>query len=225
VLYLYAITHAPPALPTDRRGLSGAPLAAVIERELAAVVSSVESGDIDPTETTLWEHEAVCEALMETGTVLPARFGLLFSEEGALRDELRTRHIELRDALARVAGRVEVGVRILRQDGSDSRASEPSGAERPGTAYLTARVAEHRRARELAESVHEALAPLAAESRRQVVGGPALIMNAVYLLDRESASSFREKVERLAGEHTVAKFICTGPWPPYNFVTGSAESE
>src|SRR4051794_41797188 len=81
--------------------------------EPAVIVS--DHGDLplraEPEE--LWAHEAVVEAAMERGPVLPMRLGTSFSSEDALLDTLRSRAPEFRRALARVEGAVELGIRAV----------------------------------------------------------------------------------------------------------------
>ena len=44
-------------------------------------------------------------------------------------------------------------------------------------------------------------------------------LNAAYLVERAQVAAFRGTVSALAAEHPTLQFLCTGPWPPYNFVT------
>jgi hypothetical protein len=222
-LYVYAITQRRDDAPPQRAGLDGAPLEVVAHRELAAVVSAHDRARIDPSEAALWEHEAVCEALLAAGAVLPAKFGLMFSDEGKLLAELAARYEELAAALQRVSGRVELGVRVLRRGAPDSETSAPRGGT--GTDYLTARLAESREAKELADAVHGTLAELAVDSRRDVLLTPSFLLSAAYLVDRDRTNAFVERIEALDQEHAEARILCTGPWPPYNFVTGATPGE
>jgi hypothetical protein len=211
--------NAGPIVPAESAGIDGAPVSAVIHHELAAIVSAHEVGAVQPTEAALWQHEAVCEALMEIGPLLPAKFGVMFSGEDPLHSELASRYDELVSGLTRTAGRVELAVRAFRQDGSGETAPFSRRGEGAGRAYLAGRLAERRRDEALAETIHEALAPLAVASRRQVLAAPTLVLTAAYLVERELTDSFRRTVERLAADHGDISLLCTGPWPPYNFVS------
>jgi hypothetical protein len=224
-LYVYAITGRRDTAPARTAGLEGAPLAVVAHRDLVAVVSAHDRVAIDPTETALWEHEAVCEALLETGAVLPAKFGLLFSDEEKLRAELAARYEDLTATLERVGGRVELGVRVLRREAPRSEEPIDRRGTGAGKAYLTARLAERREAQELADAVHEALLPLAVDSRRDLILTPSVVLSAAYLVDRDRTSTFVRRVEALEKEHADARVLCTGPWPPYNFVAGTPQSD
>src|SRR5689334_10184468 len=81
----------------------------------------------------LLAYERMLEELMEEHTLLPMRFGSVLAGEGELEELLATRRDEFRVALARVRGRVELGVRA-------KLPAEPSTPE-GGRAYLTAKLA------------------------------------------------------------------------------------
>jgi hypothetical protein len=145
-LYLYAITDRPRAPLPPLRGLGDAPVSMVGYRRLAAIVSGHEPEAVSPTEGAFWQHEAVCEALMDGRTVLPARFGLMFSSEDQLRSELAARYDELVRAIGRLAGRVELGVRVVWKESREHSRRSDGTEEGSGRAYLEARLAERRKA-------------------------------------------------------------------------------
>ena len=239
MLYLYAITEGPQAGWPELRGLQEAPVAPLPWRELAAVVSPVASEMVPPTEANLWRHERVVESVMAYRAVLPVRFGTVVEDEPALRSLLQGQYDRFTVDLDRVRGRVELGVRVLTAAGAEpppDRGCSPTSAGPAasadygsGRAYLWARLEEERRvraARAQAESlvagVHGALAPLAAHSTHRVLATPRLLLTAAYLLEREQVPAFRQQVEALSQAHPQLHFLCTGPWPPYSFVTTAA---
>ena len=214
MLYLYAITDRPGAPLPPAQGLDGAPLQTCEYENVAAVYSVGASAGVEASEAALWQHEAVAEALMSDRAVLPVRFGVAFSGEPALRESLSRRHAELGEALARVRGRVEIGLRVR----WEPPAAEPApAAEGAGRAYLQARLAERRRGEELAEAIHRPLDRMAASSRHTVLETPRLLLGAAYLVEADGVAAFRAQVDELAAEHRDLDFACTGPWPAYNF--------
>jgi hypothetical protein len=187
-------------------------------RRLAAIVSEHKVEAVSPTEGAFWQHETVCEALMDGRTVLPARFGLLFSSEDQLRSALAGKYDELVRAIGRLAGRVELGVRVVWKDGRDQSGRSEGAEEASGRAYLEARLAERRKTADLARNLHEALTPLAAESRTRRRADAGLLFSAAYLVERDGVDAFLRRIDSLEAEHDDLAFLCTGPWPPYNFV-------
>jgi hypothetical protein len=88
------------------------------------------------------------------------------------------------------------------------------------------RVREHRQqAESLATQIHQPLAQLAIESRKQVLRTPKLLLSAAYLVDREGAGAFEGQVEALRAAWPELRLLCTGPWPAYSFVTTTVASD
>jgi hypothetical protein len=218
-LHLYAITDRPEAPLPSVIGLDDAPLCAVRHDGLAAVCSWAEG--VDATPPALWRHAAVSEALMEDRAVLPARFGISFSGESRLQGELARREAGLAGSLRRVAGCVELGLRVLAEP-QPATAGDAS-AEDAGRAYLENRLEARRRAEALAADVHGPLARVAEEARERVLVTERLPLSAAYLVRRERVDEFRTEVERLAAERPELRLLCTGPWPPYSFAEGDGE--
>jgi hypothetical protein len=215
MLYLYAITNGS-QLP-EAAGLRGGSLRAIGEGDVFAVVSELGGSRIEASEDDLWAHEAVVESLMETG-VLPMRFGSSVPNEEAARALLRERRQEFREALDRVRGKVELGVRAVARSAEEP---EPVGAEGagPGTTYMLARLEAERRGVKAAARIHEPLSAIARETARLPASSPGGVLNAAYLVDRNRVDSFRARVEELGEEIDGAAVVCTGPWPPYSFTS------
>jgi hypothetical protein len=198
VIWVYAICDRPELPPPP-------PLDSVREGELLAVVSRGGSTG-DPTPDALWAHERVIERLMIDRTVLPMRFGSKVAGDEELREFMNARRDELTAALARVAGRVELGLRVAQH------AAVPVGAS--GRDYVMAKLHEGREA----DALHDPLAALAVEARLQPARGGDELLRAAYLVDRREVPRFRATVERLQSAHPDAAILCTGPWPPYSFM-------
>jgi len=250
-LYLYAIvagTHPPePGLT----GLAGAAVTLLPYRDLAAVVSAVAaegpatgSGGVRPEPEQLLCHERVVETLMMQRSTLPVRFGTVLDAEGMLAI-LAERYVTLSADLTRLAGQVEIGLRILwdaeTQPGMQSAgtseppapAADPStssghrpGDARPGTRYLLARsqeVAAERRRREAAQALEAwclaQLGPLAHEHVTRLLATPAMPVSAAFLTPRANMAAFFAAATQMRDERPDLTLVCTGPWPPYHFVS------
>jgi hypothetical protein len=220
MVYVYAVREAEPR-DDSGVGLGAEPLRTVTSGSLAAVVSDVEGPRPVPDEDTLWDHERVVEALMARGAVLPMRFGSVLDDDAAVVELLRARDAELRDALARVTGAIELGVRAA------WAVEEPPSGDRPvanGAAYLQGLMQRRRRASDLAERIDTPLSALARDSRRRLLVTPNLPLSGAYLVDQGRLEAFRARVAALDEEIGAAQIVCTGPWPPYSFV-GAGEGE
>jgi hypothetical protein len=261
LVYLYGFVEA-----EDRAG--SAALAGVVgvdpdadvhlvrEGPVAAVVSEVQAdefseaalarklNDIGSLESVARGHERVLDALVASGTVLPARLATLYRNEDDVRRVAAEQQSALTKAFRRLAGVREWGVKVfvrrpcllkrLEEQGAAGPASSAARAVPQGAAYLAERQRRQELERRLrsevlarADEVHEALRGLATASR--LVGTRAelpgddlgeLALNAAYLVRREDEGALRELVasfeRRLDGRGFVVRL--TGPWPPYNFL-------
>ena len=237
MIYLYAITDRPevplPVLP----GLEEAVLLSLVYRDIAAVASRLAAPDnasVPPaTESNLWRHEAIVEALMGTRAVLPVSFGAVLADEAALQAILATRYTGFVTDLRRVSGRVELSVQVLLDDDvgrplpadcGNYTGGQPSVVN--GHAYMLARLEAERqaqvrrqRAETLAAGIHAHLDRLADESTHLSLVTSHLLLKAAYLVLRERVTDFRQEVESLCLAYPHLRFLCTGPWPAYSFIT------
>ncbi|MFL5780837.1 MAG: GvpL/GvpF family gas vesicle protein [Thermoleophilaceae bacterium] len=208
MIYLYAICE--PGIGVDAHGLDGVPVEAVEEGGLTALVSSRVPGGVAPTPDALAAHDRVVAAAMESGAVLPARFGTRVRDEVELRAILRTRASDLARGLRRVGGRVELGVRALWP-----KRAEPAPAG--GREFMLAKARARAKARALAGDLHEALAGLAVDERSSVLPRPDTPVSAAYLVERSRVRAFERRAAALRTSRDDAELVLTGPWPPYSF--------
>jgi len=254
VLYVYGIVGADAADDVEREVASAAlgqtprllragSLAALVSEvplaEFGADVLPERLNDRDWLEERVQAHEDVLEAALARTTVIPFRFGAIYHGNGDVARMLGERRRELEEALERVRGRVELGVKayVDRQlleerlrSASREASSEGAGA---GRAYLLGRQAERRVVAEADEAcaaaiaeAHERLSAIAVDARvnrpqpRELSGRPEqMLLNGAYLVERGD-SRIESEVEslRTAYRGLGIAFELTGPWPPYNFV-------
>lgn len=220
MVYVYAISDR--GEPPKVSGLHGAPLFSVPAGGLHAIASEHRQKP-DSNEDTIWAHEAVVEAAMEAGTVLPMRFGTLVLDAGRLQRMVLARREDFEAALSRVRGAVELSVRAQLGALSPARSDRlvAAGAELPGTAYLQRRLEEERRSGRAIDLIHAPLASLAREDRQRTPS-PLGTLKAAYLVDLKRVDEFGERVDELSRSLEGASIACTGPWPPYSFVGRAA---
>ena len=233
-LYVYAIAHHDAAPLPPQAGLDGAPLESVAHQELTAIVSEVDETSIEPTPESAWRHETVVEALMATRAILPVQFGTVLRDLDAVKRTLEGNHDRFLICLRRVRGRVELSVKVLwRRYGAPASGEDTCGAApASGRAYIETRLAQlgrteaiRREAEELAALLHIPLDRLADLSTTQVLPTPRLALSAAYLVAGSQVAAFQKAVEELQAGHPDLSFLCTGPWPPYSFVTDAVPRE
>jgi Gas vesicle synthesis protein GvpL/GvpF len=232
VIEVYAITdHPTPPLPPDK-GLRALPVDG-----LAAICGSgAERGTGDVSPEALWRHEEVVEALMADRDLLPVRYGSRLPDEGALVRAVEVRQDELRAALGRVRGAVELSLRVMAGDeirasdagaetvgegghssGTSERAGERPGRDGEGARYLRARARSSAARESIRAAVERPLAALARATAENPPGSPPELLRAAYLVDRKRVDVFTRAVARLQQAHPELRLLCTGPWPPYSF--------
>lgn len=209
-----------------------APLPAYGEAEIAAHLE-----DLAWVSERALAHEAVVEHFADPAgapaapsrAIVPMKLFTLFAS-----DERAVAHVagelpRVRQALDRVAGREEWGVRLrLDSEKATEAALGKVAGPTSGKDFLTRkkrlRDAARKRpaeAREAAEGAYAALAGRAAEAvERPIEAAGSLILDAAFLVPRAERGAFEEAVaeqaRELAGAHL--ELTLTGPWPPYHFV-------
>ncbi|MEU0274670.1 GvpL/GvpF family gas vesicle protein [Streptomyces sp. NPDC006307] len=255
VRYLYGIAEAAPGLSdgvAGVRGVGGAPVRAVADREVAAVVSDVPAADFEEEplaahlEDLTWleavarAHHGVVDAVAAHTTVLPLRLATVYRDDAGVRAMLAAGRAEFLPRLARLAGHVEWGVKVFFVPPATAppAASAPPAEEglSPGRSYLRTRRHErhtwdsaYREALAAAERVHTAARSRAVEhTRHRVQQGPLVqgplenIANHAYLVAAEMSDAFRAAVEEAAAGTEVVHAEVTGPWAPYSFAAAPA---
>ena len=258
--YVYGVAAAGSQIPRDLAGVDPElPVRLVEDHQLAAIVSAVplaEFGeeairenlnDVAWLEEKARSHEAVLEAALEsTDALVPMRLCTVFAAEEQICEMLEQERAVLLDALDRLAGKAEWGVKAFTDPLAIDRelATRMSGEEEgevpAGIAYLN-RKRREARAREEAEEVadewarliHSRLANAAAEALLNPLQRPEpsghdgeMLLNGVYLVGDDQADRFRERVEQVSDDfdRKGVEVILTGPWPAYNFVKSSIEA-
>jgi hypothetical protein len=244
LVYLYAVTDAADAPIETITGVDGAPVRRIVSDGLAAVVSSVDAArfgeealrrnleDLQWLEKAARSHHEVVAAVARSGPVAPVRLATVYLDDHNVRALLHERASSLREALHRIRGRVEWGVKayVLPTDDAGDRDDTGDG-DRPGTSYLMRRRAERdsaasglRAATDAADALHREISALAVASRRYEPQDPRLsghrepmVLNAAYLVDEADAAAVRRLVED-RGDRTL-RLELTGPWAPYSFAT------
>ncbi|MGH3757913.1 GvpL/GvpF family gas vesicle protein [Actinophytocola sp.] len=248
--WVYAVARGlDPGLLAELTGVADETVRPIGEGGLTAVAGSVPLAtfgeaalrrnleDLDWLAGVARAHDAVVTALARSGPAAPFRLATVYFDDARVSSLLRDQAHGLHEALDRITGRSEWGVKAvldvsrLPEHTPAGAGPEPSGA---GAAYLR-RKREQRTARELverlavewAEEIHTALAALAVDARHHRPQSSALagtsspmILNAAYLVDDGAADEFARAVhgqgERREKEVTLE---LTGPWPAYSFAS------
>ena len=223
MIWLYAICDRPALPPPRRRGLAQAPLDGLSEGGVQAIFTRHGSAPCEPAPDALWAHERVVERLMLDRAVVPMRFGSKVDDELSLRTLLAENQERFLQTLARVTGRVELGVRVLQPVLVDAGNVKPSSVATAtvvasGREYLLGKLQTANRIDHAAAELHAPLEAMSVETCRQPLRGDDEVLRSAYLVDQRIVGRFRGTVERLQLTHPDVAILCTGPWPAYSFV-------
>jgi hypothetical protein len=174
----------------------------------------VASGDGPTTGSTdlFLGHAIVVGSLLGScRSVVPARAGSSVADEEAVRRLLADRADELREALERVAGRVELAVRC------EPGLAAPSVPAADGRGYLQDRVRRWQWA-DAAAGRFAAMQDTAGVREIRLLSHRPDSVKASLLVEQPMAESVRGAVRR-AVRDLSGSLSCTGPYPPYSFVS------
>jgi len=255
-VYVYCFTRARWVGQIASEGIDGrATVAVMTDSPLAAVYSRVDLGEFDGEEAEdrladpdwvlprACRHERVVEEVMQSGPVLPVRFGTVFRSQSRLAEVMEAREGALLSALDSLDGRQEWAVKgfadaekvrrwLLAADADLARAQDGL-PENPGVRYfaekrLDGRVEEAlgrwRRAvagearRDLEPYVRE-IRPLPVQSRQVTGRRDDMVFNLACLVASGEVAALRSAAEALeadGAEQGLAVQV-SGPLPPYTF--------
>ncbi|QKG19053.1 GvpL/GvpF family gas vesicle protein [Actinomadura verrucosospora] len=261
-VYLYGVARGlDPAALDGAAGVGGAPVRTVPAGALTALVSTVrleEYGEAalrENLEDLAWleaaarAHHEVVDRAAHAAPTAPVRIATIYRDDARVAQVLAEQGDRFGQALDRVAGRAEWGVKAYAhrealEPAEPAQAAEPAGAgpgAGAGTAYLRRRQDERRRradagrrVSERAREIHDRLAGLAVASRHHPPQDPKLsgrdgvqILNVAYLLEDGDAPAFADAARAAGERYAGIEVEVTGPWPPYSFIdtadVGTAE--
>ena len=235
--YLYAIVAAGEPWPHGSLGIEGQQVYTISEGRVAAVVSGVTSAKIRPERANLKAHQTVLNRLMTGTTPLPMAFGTIAASPGAIHKILVRNQRAFEEQLGRVAGKVEMGLRVawdvpnifeyfvnthaelrLARDRLVGTRHEFTQEEKIELGRMFDRLLNDDR-EDHTRKVEHVLAPVCAEFKPNQCRNEHEVMNLACLVRRDRQEEFS------AGVFAAAKrfdnnfsFDYSGPWAPHNFV-------
>jgi hypothetical protein len=236
--YLYAIVPAGEARPYGFAGIEAAPVYAIRNGRMAAVVSDFSHDRIRPERRHLAAQQAVLQGLLsQTGAMLPMAFGIIADGPQAIQNILSRNQAAFLKQLQRVAGMVEMGLRVSWDVSNifeyfvnthpDLRAARdrflgpyrnPSQEDKIELGRLFAHLLSGNR-EAYTDQVEEILSAYCREIKRNQCRHETEVMNLACLVPRDGQDRFEE------GVFAAAKlfdnnftFDYNGPWAPHHFV-------
>ncbi len=238
VIHLYGLTQSPgpsTELFRDLKGVDGATRVEPIEcAGLTCWVSHVPETDfarnlaknmqdLDWLAAATTRHQQVVSAIAQAADVLPARFGIEFLNDKSLRSHIESRQLMLKADFNRIRGKEEWGIKVF----ALPIVSLPKKKIRSGKEYLQAKSALSRRVPESAgpdlldfATKLRLIADEVAEGGKFAGSRRDLEFHQTILLKRVDRKKLESLVRRFSGKwKDRRRFECTGPWPPFSFVS------
>ncbi len=233
--YIYGIIEEPQFKTFEFRGLEGAAVYTINSRDLAAVVSDIELSEIDPTRKNVMAHTMVQDSILKKYTFIPMGFGIVTTSEFSVRTLLEKNYMGLITELKRLAGKIEVELKIFWDDKAlmsenqqlitkvQAKVKAASSAAETQRLFTEAGMQVERivlawKAKYI-DQIYAILKQLAIDSRLNDCAGVKMLLNASFLIDRTRENEFVEQVHRLDTKYQgKINFKYIGPLPPYNFV-------
>jgi hypothetical protein len=234
--YLYGFTDGQSSPLTELLGLAGAPVHVLRFQDVAALVSDHPVEKLSLLRRNLEPHHRVVREAGQQATFIPATFGHISESAEQIVDLLRDNYAAIREELHRLAGKVEMGVKLLWDVDNifdffvsfdrelRNRRDRVFGKSRPTLeeklelgAYFDKRLKQERE--RLGNLISEALRTLTSEVRVNPPSDEKMVLNAAFLIERSREKEFEESLYRAAGMFD-SNFALdySGPWPPYSFV-------
>lgn len=243
--YVYCITGASRKPRKAVIGLENSVVYTMRYEEIAAVVSEVAMAKIPVSHEGALRHAAVISAIQREQTTLPMRFSSVFHDDSAVLGFLRSRYAVFVSDLARLRDKVEMGLRVIAKDnkfesmqshwdrgipaGGQETETPPPGACAPassGTAYLQQRRAYYESqdkndswAQEMVKTCHAQFEGVCISHAMDTNKSSSQGISLNYLIHKDSLARFKERLNDLVLSLTEFQFLCSGPWPPYHFVS------
>jgi hypothetical protein len=262
VIYVYGVAHAPcepQRVPLRLEGVvPEASVHPLVHANLMAFVSAVPASQFGPSEfhsalndaewlkARILAHERVVEDLRSSCNVVSFRFGTVYLDSNRALNALACHRAELCQALDRIRGASEWGMKVYCDHDKLERQIETESASirqmrgmlgraSPGARFFLQKKYAFALDSESAATVagcvrqiRDGLDSCAGESMEidlqpAVVHGRSadMVMNAAYLVPEKSLGRFRQALTAMRDEFAAHGFDyeLTGPWPPYHFVS------
>jgi len=237
-VYVYGIVRSGAVGDVKSEGVGGGAIEQVEREGLAALVTPLPTTELRVKRRDLNRHLRVLEEVLETATVVPCSFATISARDDITNGLLVDRRAELRSALDRLDGKVQMNVKavyveeeLLREivktnpQVAGLRDSARTGRKRGYHAQLelgelVAAAVADRRQRDAGRLARE----LAASAADVVVDAPdGAALKFSFLVSRARLDRFDKDVEAIAErEQPLLHFEVIGPLPPTAFASAYA---
>ena len=236
VIYTYSVIDSKDTIDETIFGLEGVGVHNISYRDIGVVVSELRQKLQETTDANVLKHEEVIEALMTKFTVLPVRFSTIFNTKEDLLSMVEFYYQDFKDNLARLRNKVEFGIKVIwpaetiKQGIIDTyqkiKHNVSISTESPAKTFVKEKFEKYIIDKEFQGEADRCIAvvddyfnKIAAEKRLKKLQTESLLLNAAYLVEKDKQDDFKKAFEQLKNAPGDLKFLFSGSWPCYNFVT------
>ena len=217
--------HRKPVPLESVHGVSGNQVFLYPASDLAIIVS-----EHNPAETLSQkagvDHARVIADCFKHSTVLPFRFGTVFSDDESLRKSIRSNQRQFLNNIEKLRGKTEMHLKILVDDCCCSRELDRHlPADKVGRGYLTnlretaTRQRERQtRARAVSFQMHRLFMPLDEDVSCRLTENGKMVLDLAHLIERKHIERYQNKFASTSAAMRDCQMQVSGPWPPYHFV-------
>jgi Gas vesicle synthesis protein GvpL/GvpF len=176
------------------------------------------------------DHARVIADCFKQSTVLPFRFGTVFSDDEGLRKSIRSNQRQFQNNLERLHGKTEMHLKIYvdacckeQMDQLGRTHNQP--LEGVGKEYLsnlrenaTRQRERQTRARAVSFQMHRMFSPLDEEVSCRLTESGKMLLDIAHLIDRKCVERYQNKYATTSAMMRECQMQLSGPWPPYHFV-------
>ena len=194
-----------------------------------AVVVSEHSPEDHLHERAAVDHARVIADCFKTSTVLPFRFGTVFSDDESLRRSIRSNQRQFLTNIDRLRGKAEMHLKVVLDDccreqlhAYAAHANANTGTGKEYLAQLRENATRQRerqtKARAVSVQMHRMFAPLAEEVSCRRTDSGKMLLDIAHLIDHKGIERYQNKYSSASQIMKDCQMQLSGPWPPYHFV-------
>lgn len=237
-IYIYGIIDSNDKIEASITGLGGTGIYNVPYRDIGALVSDFNTPIRNRDEESVLEHEMVLEKMMKNFTVLPMRFLTVFNGRDDIISVLHEHYSDFREDLDRLYNKAEFGIKviwpgaIIRERIEKAYRKAHTNLSGPddlsGKGFVKKKFETYKIDKEFEEEANRCIAlidgcfnRIVSEKKLERLRTENMLLNASYLVDNEREGDFKKAFKELKASPGDLKYLFTGPWPAYNFVTAA----
>ena len=240
--YLYCITDSMDITDAGLKGIMGSEVKIYACGRYNFLYSEIDKHCAYRELKSLKIHNSISLAAMDSGTVLPFRYGTFVEDPDDMEELQQNMNIQLAEQFEFLKGRVETGIKVFGSIIQEDRVLEGT---RPAVDRLNAVksisgpvnlllkkvkavYSERERAEFIAGLSNDMFSHfdhLVCDRHVKCGLNDGLLINGAFLIQKDSFADFKSLFVEIKKKYPQYSFVFSGPWPPYNFVNIRKEGE